>query len=174
MKSIFLSIVIISFTYLLSCSQSYDKHGLILKSISNDCKNIIEKLNTSNSCRIEFSTQVIPISITPFHDIIDSLGIMANGIESSFDRANMFDIENHKDAYDRAELMNNNYKSNDHNLRLYCSDSIGGFITCELVKITDSGSINDLRFGKSLVYLFKDNIEHHEVQLIEIAEILNN
>ncbi len=158
-----------------SCeSQDVSRYQDVLGKVKNECEIIKEKLDLKEQCEIEFSTKVVGINITPFHNVIDSLSLIdKNEDDDSFDVANLFDIENHIEPYEDLSLRKLVNEELNYNVKLYCSNTYNGLMTCEAVEKDRLNPNNELLFGRSILFLFKIT-KSNEVKKLSSVVLHNN
>ncbi len=146
----------------------------VLDEVKGECELIKEKLDLDEQCEIEFSTTIIELNITPFHDIVDSLNLIdkSEGFDS-FAAANLFDLENYMESYQDPMLEGLANQGLNNNIRLYCSDIYSGLMTCEAVEKDQLNPNNELIFGRSVLFLFKIT-ESNEVQMLSSIVLTKN
>lgn len=171
--SVFYILVILS-----SCrAQELNVYNEIQNLVEDNCDELYLSLGIDESeCGVVLSARIIPITITPFHEIIDSLMLIPNNNkDSSFSNANLFDLRNYEESYELKSTTRREAHANRKVIyvRLYCSSEINGLITCEAVQIDQGNVNNELFFGESLLYLFKAS-KNNKVILIESTMIQNN
>lgn len=167
-------IILISITLIKPCGNSdISTYYNILTKLQTNCDLFKSKSFTIEFCDLKLCSKTIPINITPFHFVVDSMNLIKTKDEKdSFISANLFDLNNHKNTFQNQNLDRFDNK-NKFNIKLYCSDIINGLITCEAIESSSIYDTNDLIFGQSLLFLFKV-IDSDNVKLIDSVIINNN
>ena len=137
---------------------TFNPYSDVYNHINSQHEYVALKLELMDSCIIAFDSKAVPIRITPFHNIIDSLNLIDNPKnEDSFYQSNMFDLERSESG--RVRIGDIDLIGREDNIEstvnLYCSDIFSNLLTCECVASDNQSPSGGISFGLSLVYLFK-------------------